>query len=103
MNECQVKGICKNGRCVNLRGSYRCECNSGFDMDGTGTMCVDVDECKISGDSICGAGKCINTYGSFRCKCDQGYRNDMMMEMCMGKLLVTQNFTSSTELRTCKF
>ena len=72
-------------------------------MDGTGTMCVDVDECKISGDSICGAGKCMNTYGSFRCKCDQGYRNDMMMEMCMGKLLVTQNFTSSTELRTCKF
>ena len=56
-------------------------------MDGTGTMCVDVDECKISGDSICGAGNCMNTYGSFRCKCDQGYRNDMMMEMCMGKLL----------------
>lgn len=84
MNECKVAGICKNGRCINTPGAYKCECNAGFDMDETGTMCVDINECEIS-KSICGRGQCINTYGSFRCRCESGFRNDMMMEMCVGK------------------
>lgn len=82
MNECKVAGICKNGRCINTPGAYKCECNAGFDMDETGTMCVDINECEIS-KSICGRGQCINTYGSFRCRCESGFRNDMMMEMCV--------------------
>ena len=84
VNECEVEGICKNGLCTNTVGNYQCECNPGFAMDETNTMCVDINECLISKE-ICGNGKCINTYGSFRCQCDDGFRNDMMMEMCMGK------------------
>lgn len=35
IDEC-AKGICKNGAtCVNLQGSYRCKCNSGYN----GTNC----------------------------------------------------------------
>ena len=60
----------------------------GFHTDASGTMCIDVDECSIS-KGICGPGKCINTEGSFQCKCFEGYRNAPMMEMCIGKYLLS--------------
>lgn len=41
LNECRSKpGICKNGRCINTVGSYRCECNDGFEPSSTGTECI---------------------------------------------------------------
>lgn len=41
LNECRAKpGICKNGRCINTVGSYRCECNDGFEPSLTGTECI---------------------------------------------------------------
>jgi len=79
---CQFKGLCKNGRCTNTGNSFRCDCDAGFGVDETGTMCLDYDECKIT-TGICGPGQCMNTHGSFRCKCNNGYRNAMMMEMCV--------------------
>lgn len=82
---CQFKGLCKNGRCTNTGNSFRCDCDAGFGVDETGTMCLDYDECKIT-TGICGPGQCMNTHGSFRCKCNNGYRNAMMMEMCVGEL-----------------
>lgn len=44
LNECRAKpGICKNGRCVNTVGSYRCECNDGFEPSSTATECIGKD------------------------------------------------------------
>lgn len=40
-NECQTKpGICENGRCLNTRGSYACECNDGFTASPTQDECL---------------------------------------------------------------
>uniref|UniRef100_A0A8D2MIQ8 EGF-like domain-containing protein n=1 Tax=Zonotrichia albicollis TaxID=44394 RepID=A0A8D2MIQ8_ZONAL len=40
-NECRSKpGICPNGRCVNTAGSYRCDCNEGFEVSASGTECI---------------------------------------------------------------
>lgn len=41
LNECAVKpGICKNGRCENTVGSYRCKCDQGFIANPTQTECI---------------------------------------------------------------
>lgn len=41
LNECSVKpGICKNGRCENTVGSYRCKCDQGFIANPTQTECI---------------------------------------------------------------
>lgn len=56
------------GRCVNLPGSYRCECDKGYRLQGE--HCVDEDECLSS---PC-QGQCVNLVGSYRCECDAGYR-----------------------------
>lgn len=40
-NECRTKpGICENGRCMNVIGSYRCECNEGFLSSPSGIECL---------------------------------------------------------------
>lgn len=44
INECEIyPDICKNGRCVNTDGSFRCECPPGFTLDHTGTECRGID------------------------------------------------------------
>lgn len=41
INECALDpDICPNGICENLRGSYRCNCNSGYEPDPSGRNCV---------------------------------------------------------------
>lgn len=31
---------CANGQCVNMIGSYRCECADGAVLDNTGRVCI---------------------------------------------------------------
>lgn len=41
IDECNtIPGLCKNGRCINTLGSYRCMCNKGYRPDHSGTRCV---------------------------------------------------------------
>lgn len=41
VDECSLMGnLCKNGRCINAMGSYRCICNKGYKPDQSGTKCV---------------------------------------------------------------
>ena len=39
VNECKF-GMCKNGKCVNTKGSFKCICDRGFDVDARGKACV---------------------------------------------------------------
>ncbi|XP_026682343.1 fibrillin-2-like, partial [Diaphorina citri] len=42
VNECELNlDSCANGRCVNLEGSYRCECERGFKLSLDGKQCLD--------------------------------------------------------------
>lgn len=40
VDECQIHGVCLNGRCLNTVGSYRCLCNPGYIPDPTLTTCI---------------------------------------------------------------
>ncbi|KAM4836633.1 prolow-density lipoprotein receptor-related protein 1-like [Thomomys bottae] len=49
-----------------------CACEPGFELDSSGQICQDVDECKDSGSQPCSQ-TCINTKGSYLCTCHPGY------------------------------
>lgn len=83
---------CKNykcgGRCINLPGTYQCECDKGYRLEDD--RCVDVDECLSN---PC-QGRCINLIGSFRCECGEGYTTER--HLCIGIRLVS--FSSYVEI-----
>ena len=72
LDECRVMpGLCRNGRCINTMGSYRCVCDIGFRADASGKRCVDQNECHRD-PSPCEY-TCVNTQGSYECSCPVGY------------------------------
>ncbi|CAM9897004.1 unnamed protein product [Lampetra planeri] len=74
IDECsKIQGICTNGMCVNLPGSFRCECPMGFLYNDIQIICEDINECA-SAEKMCQRNaECINSVGSYRCECSAGY------------------------------
>uniref|UniRef100_A0A3Q0QZ31 Fibulin 2 n=1 Tax=Amphilophus citrinellus TaxID=61819 RepID=A0A3Q0QZ31_AMPCI len=65
---------CGEGQlCHNLPGSYRCECQTGYQYDSFRRMCVDINECWSYRGRLC-AQTCENTPGSYECSCTSGFR-----------------------------
>ncbi len=72
VDECAIMPeACRNGRCVNTMGSYRCICNTGYKADTIGTNCVDIDECGLETRPC--QYTCHNLPGSYKCSCIAGY------------------------------
>ncbi|XP_065195324.1 fibrillin-1-like, partial [Sycon ciliatum] len=64
--------------CMNQPGNFYCACKHGYILDGTGTNCVEEDECG-RGHHDCAplTGACVNIVGSgHNCSCAAGYRGD---------------------------
>ncbi len=58
-----------NAKCTNLDGSYKCECEKGFQGDPH-VECLDFDECS---QNVCGENaECSNHPGGFTCSCPEG-------------------------------
>ncbi|KAK3584841.1 hypothetical protein CHS0354_005699 [Potamilus streckersoni] len=58
--------------CVNMPGSYRCDCKPGYmkPPSGNGT-CKDIDECNTNNGGCNQI--CNNSPGSYQCQCNPGY------------------------------
>ncbi|XP_072015831.1 protein kinase C-binding protein NELL2-like [Amphiura filiformis] len=64
-----------NSHCINLPGSFYCECNKGFASalghGDYGASCTDIDECTL--DNTCDSkALCTNTEGGYECRCSPG-------------------------------
>lgn len=81
VDECKQQGgsnghYCNaNTKCVNVIGSYTCECLPGYyRMDKFN--CAELDECA-TGQHLCDEhATCVNTNGSYYCICKDGYTGD---------------------------
>ncbi|KAL0962765.1 hypothetical protein UPYG_G00345060 [Umbra pygmaea] len=73
VDECLLEGACKGHDCVNLLGSFRCECRPGFIFHSVIRLCEDVNECRHYTGRLC-AHKCENTEGSYMCSCTKGFK-----------------------------
>lgn len=61
-------GGCQN-KCQNTRGSFHCQCPSGFTLAENLKSCQDINECLLrNGHGLC-QGTCKNTHGSYTCGC----------------------------------
>ncbi|KAI1895278.1 hypothetical protein AGOR_G00104650 [Albula goreensis] len=63
-----------HSQCVNLQGSYNCQCHSGYQFGFDGRTCIDVDECRSQ--PCHSEATCYNTLGSFECQCRAGFQGD---------------------------
>ncbi|XP_060736413.1 nidogen-2 isoform X1 [Tachysurus vachellii] len=76
VDEC-TEGLSSCGRhaeCVNLPGSHRCQCQSGFEYGHDSRTCIDVDECQRH--PCHPHASCTNVVGSFHCQCQPGFHGD---------------------------
>lgn len=84
INECTVfHNLCVFGKCENTFGMFRCECNDGYKLDGSGGNCTDIDECESP--QSCIYGDCANVQGSYRCVCPPNYELVAEGNACIGK------------------
>ncbi|XP_035662918.1 protein kinase C-binding protein NELL2-like isoform X2 [Branchiostoma floridae] len=67
-----------NTRCVNLPGSYICECLPGY-KQLTEHKCTDQNECALGMDHCHPNAQCENTMGSYVCRCNPGFEGDGMV------------------------
>ncbi|PIK34386.1 putative fibrillin-1 [Apostichopus japonicus] len=60
--------------CLNMLGSYDCECSNGYELHPDGSNCLDIDECD-RGTDLCDPdfSLCTNTYGGYNCTCQDGF------------------------------
>uniref|UniRef100_A0A8C2KFT3 Latent-transforming growth factor beta-binding protein 1 n=1 Tax=Cyprinus carpio TaxID=7962 RepID=A0A8C2KFT3_CYPCA len=81
IDECRrTPSPCRDGRCENTPGSYRCSCRTGYRFQAN--TCVDVNECEDP--SQCPGQECVNSQGSYRCvSCRPGF--SLKNRACSGK------------------
>ncbi|XP_068954872.1 fibrillin-3 isoform X1 [Petaurus breviceps papuanus] len=76
IDECAVGAHNCDARasCVNVPGTFRCMCQSGW--VGDGFKCHDLDECATEDHGCHINADCINSPGSHRCVCQEGFSGD---------------------------
>lgn len=115
IDECKgAEKVCEGHGCINLLGSYRCECEPGYIFNSISRVCegkqfrpprlccqdvvtaashchpfwlcaLDINECRHYPGRLC-AHKCENTLGSYKCSCTTGFKIAGDGRNCDGKI-----------------
>ncbi|RDD39379.1 Mucin-like protein [Trichoplax sp. H2] len=70
IQECSGSTHGCNQVCVEIFGSYRCQCNPGYRLSNDSKTCTDINECLEQ--NACSQ-RCVNTAGSYTCGCRSGF------------------------------
>lgn len=102
-DECGETGMCAHGICINMDGSFKCQCQEGYALSPSGHACIgklsttenltagyryvtigylDLDECAEN-PRICLNGRCENIPGSFECVCEEGFSSSAVGPFCV--------------------
>lgn len=110
IDECtKTSNICgSNGKCVNLNGTYECNCDTGFKF--AYGKCSEIDECvtyeQINNKPACEhGGHCLDKLNDFECNCTKGYnglRCENDIDVC-GNTKPCQNNGVCTNLDGLKY
>lgn len=99
VNECALRpDICGDGKCIDTKEGYECECYPGFTRK-PGGRCEDVDECLLG---YCQGGICHNQPGSFTCDCPHGFVVSGDGRYCTGNRLLS-SFSTKEQYTIRKF
>lgn len=60
-----------NAKCKNTKGSFECECPSGYSLKADKKSCENINECQIN-NGTCDH-KCEDLDGSYKCSCNDGF------------------------------
>ncbi|XP_078000540.1 protein kinase C-binding protein NELL1-like [Glandiceps talaboti] len=108
IDECAsgTHGCHSNSECINLPGSFYCQCKTGYHSDedphsDLGASCEDIDECDDNG--MCHRDMtCLNEDGGYQCQCNN-------IDQCHGKCIHDgeeirngQQFKPDDECYTCQ-
>lgn len=89
LDECN-DDVCGEGeRCINTVGSYKCECDYGYEQtNATSLQCQDKNECEnYNCEGIYNENyQCYNSIGSFECRCKAGYDFKTDCEKMVGEM-----------------
>ncbi|XP_019633556.1 PREDICTED: latent-transforming growth factor beta-binding protein 4-like [Branchiostoma belcheri] len=81
-----TSGLCPNGRCINFRDSYICNCNPGYRYDSREKTCVErpgsICETMLN---LCPNGRCRPSGNSYTCVCNPGYKLDPVRKTCVAE------------------
>ena len=90
INECSKNNnLCKDnqgipiGQCIDIPGSYKCECDPGYVATDDNHACIDIDECNDIEFPVCENGQCNNMQGTFNCRCFAGFELDQDAMQCV--------------------
>ncbi len=67
---CQNPTCDPNATCDDTGAAPICKCNQGY--EGSGSTCIDIDECSAGSANCDDFATCVNAVGSFSCTCTHG-------------------------------